>query len=173
MIYFITVSLFLYKDRKGIMDISFLDGIQQYFGESKVRPGQYPALVLAYIGDGVFDLVIRTILLDMGNARVNKYHRITSSIVKAPSQAKIIRSILEELTDEEMAVYKHGRNAKSSTSAKNSSIVDYRVATGFEALVGYLYLSRRMDRLLELVKSGMERTGLLPHDLRGANSSWT
>ena len=61
-----------------------------------------------------------------------------------------------------MSVYKHGRNAKSATSAKNSSIIDYRIATGFEALVGYLYLSHKLNRVLELVKLGMERTGLMP-----------
>ena len=86
---------------------------------------------------------------------------MASSIVKAPSQAKIIRSVLDELTEEEMAVYKHGRNAKSATSAKNSSIIDYRVATGFEALTGYLYLSHKLDRALELIKLGMERTGFI------------
>lgn len=144
------------------MDISFYDGVQQYFGENKTKPGQYSSLALAYIGDGVFDLVIRTIILDMGNGKVRDFHRTVSSIVKASSQAKIIRSVLSELTEEEMAVYKHGRNAKSATSAKNSSIIDYRVATGFEALTGYLYLSHRLDRALEIIKLGMERTGFIP-----------
>ena len=144
------------------MDINFLDEVQQYFGKSKTEPGQYSALALAYIGDGVFDLIIRTIILGQGNGKVKDFHKTTSSIVKAPSQAEIIKSVLEELTEEEMSVYKHGRNAKSATSAKNSSIIDYRIATGFEALVGYLYLSHRLNRILELVKLGMERTGLMP-----------
>ncbi|MFG6394001.1 MAG: ribonuclease III [Lachnospiraceae bacterium] len=143
------------------MDISFYDGVQKHFGETRTTPGQYSSLALAYIGDGVFDLVIRTIILDMGNGKVKDFHRMASSIVKAPSQAKIIRSVLDELTEEEMAVYKHGRNAKSATSAKNSSIIDYRVATGFEALTGYLYLSHKLDRALELIKLGMERTGFI------------
>lgn len=148
------------------MDISFYDGVQQYFGKSRTKPGQYSSLALAYIGDGVFDLIIRTIILDMGNGKSRDFHRLASSIVKASSQAKIIRSVLDELTEEEMAVYKHGRNAKSATSAKNSSIIDYRVATGFEALTGYLYLDHKLNRALELVKLGMERTGLIPLKIR-------
>ena len=144
-------------------DINFLEGVQKYFGDSKVKPEQYSALGLAYIGDGVFDLIIRTIVLDMGNSKVKNFHRITSSIVKAESQAKITKAILDELTEEENAIYKHGRNAKSSTSAKNASIVDYRIATGFEALIGYLYLNNRLERALELIKMGLERTELMPH----------
>jgi len=147
------------------MDTSFFDKIQQYFGKSTTGPEQYSPLVLAYIGDGVFELVIRTIILDMGNGKVKNFHRLASSIVKAPSQAKIVKSVLDELTEEEMAVYRHGRNTKSNTSAKNSSIIDYRVATGFEALVGYLYLSNRQDRALGLIKSGMEKAGFLPLDI--------
>lgn len=144
-------------------DINFLEGVQKYFGDSKVKPEQYSALGLAYIGDGVFDLIIRTIVLDMGNGKVKNFHRITSSIVNAESQAKITKAILDELTEEENAIYKHGRNAKSSTSAKNASIVDYRIATGFEALIGYLYLNNRLERALELIKMGLERTELMPH----------
>ena len=144
-------------------DINFLEGVQKYFGDSKVKPEQYSALGLAYIGDGVFDLIIRTIVLDMGNGKVKNFHRITSSIVKAESQAKITKAILDELTEEENAIYKHGRNAKTATSAKNASIVDYRIATGFEALIGYLYLNNRLERALELIKMGLERTELMPH----------
>lgn len=144
------------------MDISFFDSIQEYFGKSSTEPGQYSSLALAYIGDGVFDLIVRTIILDLGNGKVNDFHKIASSIVKAPSQARIIRSVFDELTEEEMAVYKRGRNAKSATSAKNSSITDYRVATGFEALTGYLYLGNKLDRALEIIKLGMERAGFMP-----------
>lgn len=165
MIGIITVYFFIRKQvNKGkyIMDISFYNGVQQYFGKTKTKPGQYSSLALAYIGDGVFELVIRTIILNMGNGKVKDFHRTASSIVKASSQAEIIKSVLGELTEEEMAVYKHGRNAKSATSAKNSSIIDYRVATGFEALTGYLYLSNKLERALELIKLGMERTGFIP-----------
>ena len=143
------------------MDVSFLDKIQRYFGKSKVKPEQYSSLALAYIGDGVFDLVVRTIILDLGNGKVREFHKKTSNIVKAPSQARIIKSVLNELTEEERVVYKRARNTKSATSAKNSSIVDYRVATGFGALIGYLYLNNRLDRALDIIKQGMEREGFL------------
>lgn len=144
------------------MDISFLDKIQSCFGKSQVKPEQYSSLALAYIGDGVFDLIIRTVVLDTKVGKVKDLHRNTSNIVKAPSQAQIIKSVMEELTAEEMAVYRRGRNTKSATSAKNSSILDYRTATGFETLIGYLYLHNRLDRALDIIKLGMERTGFLP-----------
>ena len=137
--------------------------IKEQFGIKDVDIRTYSPLTLAYIGDGVFDLIIRTIVLDMGNGKVKSFHRITSGIVKAESQAKITKAILDELTEEENAIYKHGRNAKSATSAKNASIVDYRIATGFEALIGYLYLNNRLERALKLIKMGLERTELMPH----------
>ena len=147
------------------MEKDFLGDIEQFFGESKLKPEQYSALGLAYIGDCVYDLIIRTIVIDLGNGKVKNFHRITSSIVKATSQAKLMKVIMEDLTHEEEAVYRHGRNTKSATSAKNASIVDYRVATGFEALIGYLYLKHEMPRALELVKKGLEKAELLPETL--------
>lgn len=143
----------------------FFSAIEEYFGEAKLQPSQYSALGLAYIGDGVYDLIIRTLVINLGNGKVKNFHRITSSIVKAESQAKLVRAIEDELTEEEMAIFRHGRNAKSATSAKNASIVDYRYATGFEALMGYLYLQHNMDRALYLVKSGLEKTKQLPKRL--------
>ena len=145
----------------------FLSGIEKYFGEMKLRPEQYSALGLAYIGDDVYDLIIRTIVLELGNGKVKNFHKITSSVVKAESQAKLAGEILELLTEKELAVYHRGRNAKSATSAKNASIIDYRVATGLEALMGYLYLCHDMERLLFLVRTGLERTGQLPKKLGG------
>ena len=147
------------------MEKDFLGDIELFFGESKLKPEQYSALGLAYIGDCVYDLIIRTIVIDLGNGKVKNFHRITSSIVKATSQAKLMKVIMEDLTQEEEAVYRHGRNTKSATSAKNASIVDYRVATGFEALIGYLYLKHEMLRALELVKKGLEKAELLPETL--------
>ena len=140
----------------------FLESVEKYFGSSKLKPEQYSSLGLAYIGDGVYDLIIRTIVIDLGNGKVKSFHRLTSSVVKAESQAKLVKEILELLTEEELVVYRHGRNAKSATSAKNASIIDYRLATGFEALLGYLYLKHQMDRSLLLVKYGLEKTGQLP-----------
>ena len=135
----------LSDEEKNKAEKNFLQSVQDTFGKGKLKPSQYSALGLAYIGDGVYDLIIRT--------------------VKAESQAKVVNVILDSLTDEEMAIFKHGRNAKSATSAKNASITDYRIATGFEALIGYLYLSHRMDRAMELVKDGLVKTELLPYKL--------
>ena len=140
---------------------TFLQSVQDTFGKGKLKPSQYSALGLAYIGDGVYDLIV----LDLGNGKVKNFHRMTSNIVKAESQAKVVNAILDSLTDEEMAIFKHGRNAKSATSAKNASITDYRIATGFEALIGHLYLSHEMDRAMELVKEGLTKTELLPYTL--------
>lgn len=135
---------------------TFLQMIMQAFEKEEVNPKMYSALALAYIGDGVYDLIIRTVVVERGNNKVNLMHRQTSSVVKAESQAKMMRMLKPYLTEEEEHVYKRGRNAKSATTAKNASVIDYRVATGFEALVGYLYLDNRIDRLLELVKLGID-----------------
>ena len=116
----------------------------------------YSPLTLAYIGDGIFDLVIRSIVVGKGNTRANELHKRTSQVVKAGAQSNMIEKIKPLLTQEELAVYKRGRNAKSATMAKNASMSDYRRATGFEALMGYLYLNDEMERVVELIKVGLE-----------------
>lgn len=138
---------------------SLYDQILSAFSVEKKDLRQYSGLTLAYIGDGVYDLMIRTLLVEQGNAPVNTLHKRASRIVKAESQARLIHEIQDILTEEEQAVYKRGRNAKSATSAKNASINDYRCATGFEALMGYLYLDNQMERALTLVKTGLEKLG--------------
>lgn len=115
----------------------------------------YSPLTLAYLGDAVYEVLVRTRVVCGGNTQVNKLHHKSSELVKAHSQAEIIKGILDELSEEEMTYYKRGRNAKSYTSAKNATIGDYRMATGFEALIGYLYLSGQTDRMIELVKKGI------------------
>ena len=119
----------------------------------------YSPLALAYMGDGVYEVLIRTRVMDRGWMQVNKMHKKSASLVKAEAQARMIQALQEELTEEETAVYKRGRNAHSASSAKNASIRDYRMATGFEALVGYLYLTGQYERLLKLVHDGLERIG--------------
>lgn len=135
---------------------SLLDLMKQQFSLGDLPAMQYSPLTLAFIGDCIYDLIIRTIVVLHGNAPVNKLHREVSSLVKAQAQAELFYVIESILTEEEMAVYKRGRNAKSFTSAKNASIIDYRIATGVEALIGYLYLSNRMSRVLELVNIGLK-----------------
>ena len=119
----------------------------------------YSPLALAYMGDAVYEVLIRTRVMNRGSMQVNKMHKKSASLVKAEAQARMIQALQEELTEEETAVYKRGRNAHSATSAKNASIRDYRMATGFEALVGYLYLTGQYERLLKLVHDGLERIG--------------
>ncbi|SES69592.1 Mini-ribonuclease 3 [[Clostridium] polysaccharolyticum] len=125
--------------------------------KEKMPPSQMSPLTLAFMGDCIFDLVVRTIVVESGNAPVNKLHNRAAHYVKAPSQMVMLNLIKDEFTEEEMAVYKRGRNAKSYTSAKNASIIEYRVATGFEALIGYLYLNRQFGRALYLLHLGIER----------------
>lgn len=119
----------------------------------------YSPLVLAYMGDAVYDMIIRTMVVSAGNAPVNKLHHRTSSYVKAHSQAVMYKQIEPELTEEEKTIYKRGRNAKSSSVAKNADVIEYRMATGFEALLGYLYLKEDNRRIIDLVKLGLEKMG--------------
>jgi ribonuclease-3 family protein len=135
----------------------FLNEIQNSFGTSKYDAYLYSSLVQAYIGDAVYELVIRTILVDYQNEKVKNLHKKASSIVKAESQAKLIRSILSELSEEEMSIFRRGKNAKSATMAKNASAYDYHYATGFEAVIGYLYLNHNMSRALKLIQSGLDK----------------
>jgi len=129
-----------------------VSGIDSFFGIEGKDIRSFSPLTLAYIGDAVYEIVIRTIIVEKGNAPVNKLHHKASSLVKAVAQKAAMEKILPLLTEEEEAVYKRGRNAKSYTSAKNASVIDYRIATGFEALMGFLYLMGRNERMLELVK---------------------
>lgn len=117
----------------------------------------YSPLVLAYLGDGVYELIIRSKVVNMGNMQVNKMHKKSASLVKAQTQAAMIRFLEPELSEEEKTVVRRGRNAKSATMAKNATMADYRLATGFEALVGYLYLSGQFERLIVLVGRGLEK----------------
>ena len=115
----------------------------------------YSPLTLAYIGDSIYDLVIRSILVNKGNTPVNKLHQRASQVVKAQTQAAMILALMDELTDEEKDWYRRGRNSKPHTKAKNASTMDYLEATGFEAVMGYLYLTGDMDRICELVNRGI------------------
>ena len=115
----------------------------------------YSPLTLAYIGDGVYELIIRTILVKKGNCPVNRLHKKSSSLVKAGAQSAIMEVIEEKLTPEELSVYRRGRNAHSPTMAKHATMADYRRATGFEALMGYLYLKEDYTRMLTLVRMGI------------------
>ena len=124
-----------------------------------VEAGEYSPLALAYIGDAVYELAIRTLVMNRGNMQVNKMHKKTANLVKADAQAHFYLLLEEELTDAEKAAYRRGRNAKSFTMPQNATMKDYRMATGFEALMGYLYLSGKTERMVDLVALAMKKTG--------------
>ena len=129
--------------------------IKEQFAIEEVDIKTYSPLTLAYIGDGIYDLVIRSVVVDRGNTKAAKLHQTTSQLVKAHAQSEMMNAILPLLTEEEADVYRRGRNAKSPTMAKNATMSDYRRATGFEALMGYLYLKDEFGRIVELVKCGL------------------
>jgi ribonuclease-3 family protein len=134
--------------------------INEGFGIEGKDIRTYSPLTLAYIGDAVFDLIIRSVLVNRGNTAVNNLHKRASAIVKAPTQSAIAASIMDELTDEEKDIYRRGRNSKPHTKAKNASTMEYLEATGLEAVVGYLYLKGDMERVLYLVRTGAEKCGV-------------
>lgn len=119
-------------------------------GES-INPTQYSPLVLAYLGDAVYELIVRENLVREGNRQVNKLHKEATHYVSAAAQAELMMAIEDKLTDEEKAIFKRGRNATSHSTPKNQDVLDYRKATGFEALIGWLYLKGDMDRIFELI----------------------
>ena len=138
------------------VEFEIADYIKEVLEMKEVEPEGYSPLTLAYIGDSIYDLIIKTLVINEGNRQVQKLHQKTSSYVQASAQSKMMRTMQEHLTEEEHAIYKRGRNAKSVSPAKNQSITDYRRATGFEALLGYLYLKKEWKRMLELVNIGLD-----------------
>ena len=110
---------------------------------------------MAYIGDAAYEIVIRTILVRKANMQVNKLHRHAAGLVKAEKQSAMIEILEPLFTEEEKQIYKRGRNAKSYTKAKNASTIDYRRATGFEAVMGYLYLKGDYKRMIDLIRAGL------------------
>lgn len=105
-------------------------------------------LVLAFIGDAVYEVFIRTYLIDKNREySVHKLHVLAVSFVKAEAQSNIMKEIIDDLSEEELYIFKRGRNSKSGTIPKNADVQEYRIATGFEALIGYLYLLDRKERL--------------------------
>lgn len=137
--------------------LKLLDQIKDTFGCEEVDVKTYSPLALAFIGDGIFEIIIRTVVVERGNRSADGLHKTKSRVVNAKIQAKMAEALLSELTEEELACYKRGRNAKSHTAAKNASIAEYRKATGLEALFGYLYLQGKDERILELTKLGLEK----------------
>jgi len=118
----------------------------------EIDPLQISPLSLAYIGDAVYELYIRSYIMKDCNMPVSKLHKAATRYVSATAQSNIVKSILNDFSPEELSVYKRGRNAHSYTSAKNAGIVDYRMATGLEALIGYLYIKNDKQRLKDIIE---------------------
>ena len=135
-----------------------IQDIKEDFSITGADPGQYSPLSLAFIGDSIYGAVAKTVVVLRGNCPANTLDYKAVKYIKAVSQAKVADHLIENglLSDEETAVYKRGRNAKSPTTAKNAPVGDYRKATGLEALIGYLYLKGNMDRVLELMKTAVD-----------------
>ncbi len=135
--------------------------IREAFGLKKQDIRSYSPLTFAYIGDDVYDLIIRTLLVEQGNRRAEAFHQKASKLVKAGAQAKVVDVLKEDLTPEEADVLRRGMNAKPKNKAKNATQEDYQKATALEALMGWLYLTEQTDRAIELVKLGLEKSRLI------------
>lgn len=130
---------------------------------TKESARQLNPLVLAYVGDAVYEIFIRTYLVETHrDMSVHKLHKSTIQFVKAHSQSEFIKKLEDKLTQEEISIFKRGRNCKSSTAPKNADIQEYRFATGFEALVGFLYITEQVERLEYLLNIivDMQKGGL-------------
>ena len=135
--------------------MNLLEEIHASFPVKEVDLRQYAPLKLAYLGDAVFEILMRTLVIERVGGPVKNLHKETSRFVNAGAQ-----SMLVHLTEDEMAAYRHGRNAKTSSVAKHADIHDYRNATGLEALFGYLYLKGESGRAVKLLQIAMDKTGM-------------
>ena len=145
-----------------------LGRIMDHFPLTEQEVRSYSALAFSYIGDSVYDLIIRTMITSKGNNRPNKYHQQVIQYVNANAQTRMMDKIKPLLTEEEKTMFRRGRNAKSISCAKNQSHHDYRIATGFETLIGYLYMTGQMGRIMELVSVGL---GITPEHSEMTNET--
>ena len=131
----------------------------EFGSEKKLTPhdvsSKYSPLALAYIGDSIFDLYIKSHFVLEANMQSEKYHRTVSKIVSANAQERFIDSYFDNLTEDEQAVYRRARNSSPHTKAKNASLETYLKATGFEAVLGFLYLSEQNERLAEIITAAL------------------
>ena len=135
--------------------LSFYDKLKKEFEMKEVDIRTYSPLSLAYIGDSVYDMVVRSYVVGQKNIPNGKLHKISVKYVSAKAQAMVADKAQDIFNDEEMAVYRRGKNAKIGSKAKNASLAEYLKATGVEAVIGYLYLTDKEERILELVKQAI------------------
>ena len=121
----------------------------------KIDADSLSSLALAFVGDAVFNLFVRTMLVGSGK-KVKELHIDATKYVKASAQAQILRKLEDKLTDKEKHIVRTARNAKVNTVPKNADIMDYHYSTGFEALLGYLYLTGQKERLDEILMAAFE-----------------
>ena len=140
--------------------LTLLESIKKEFQCQEQDIRSYSPLTLAYIGDCIYEIIVRTVVVERGNKSPQSLHKTVTKYVKAETQCELFQVLQDELTEEEMAVMRRGRNAKSFTTAKNASVSDYRKASGLEALFGYLYLSGQAERVVALLKSGLAKIGM-------------
>ncbi len=128
------------------------------FGEimDKTKVLNLNPVVLAFVGDAVYSLYVREKLTFISDGKAGELNKLATNEVNAKAQAIFINSIIELLTEDELGVFKRARNAKKGTKAKHASITDYNLATGFEAVLGYLYLTGNYDRLNIILNKGKE-----------------
>ena len=120
----------------------------------EIKARNLNSVVLAFVGDAVYSLYVRERLTFTSDSKAGELNKLATAEVNAKSQAEFIQSIMQDLTEDELAVFKRARNAKKSTKAKHASVVDYNNATGFEAVLGYLYLTRNEERLNYILNKG-------------------
>lgn len=137
-------------------DSSLISQIHREFGACEVDIRTYSPLTLAYIGDAVFEIIIRTLIVEKGQRAANTLHKHTTRLVCAQTQAKMAEALYDLLTEKEQDIYRRAKNTKINSSAKNASLSDYRKATGFEALCGYLFLTDDVERIMQLLKSALD-----------------
>lgn len=127
---------------------------------SKVDEKQLNALALAYMGDAVLETHIRHYLISEGKVRPQELHKQATSYVSAQAQAEVLQAMWDEgyLTEEETAVARRGRNAKSGSIPKNTDLATYRMSTAFEAMLGYLYFAGRQERVNEIIAFAIDKT---------------
>ena len=142
---------------KGVM---LPEGIRESFGCKEQDIRSFSPLTLAYIGDCVYELIVRTVVVERGNRQPQKLQKESSEFSRAGTQCRIYEALLFEVTEEEADILRRGKNAHFHTKARNATPGEYRKATALEALIGYLYLTGRMERVLELLKIGICKCGM-------------
>ena len=131
--------------------------IKEQFDIKDTDINTYNPLTLAFIGDSVYETIVRTMVVSKGNKSVNALAKDKNKLVNAKTQSRIAEILTEYYTEEEADIYRRGKNAKTANHSKSAAYSEYHRATGLEAVFGYLYLTGKLDRCLELFKTALEK----------------